>query len=126
ARGIAATLVVASPPPLAFWRRAILWRSADRFGSGTFDFTEGLRLDPASQPLGLNDPRLAADAARDPHIRAYLVWSRMPIVVQLDGRSYLTDQRFYSNQQSPFANTMRRMIRRSAFLIPLDNPAPST
>ncbi|MEO6224798.1 MAG: metal-dependent hydrolase [Sphingomicrobium sp.] len=126
ARGIVPTLVVASPPPIQFWRRAVLWRSADRFGSGAFDFADGLRIDRASEPLGLDDPRLAAAKASDAHLRAFLVWSRMPIVVRLDGRSYLTDQRFYSTQPSPFATTLRRMIRRSAFLIPLDKPGPSS
>jgi hypothetical protein len=50
----------------------------------------------------------------------------MPIVVTLAGRAYLTDQRFYSVTPSPFARSMRRMIRRSAFLIPLDNAPPSS
>jgi hypothetical protein len=45
----------------------------------------------------------------------------MPIVVKLDGKSYLTDQRFYSSTPSPIGAAMRRMVRRSAFLIPLDN-----
>lgn len=124
--GIAPTLVVASPPPLAFWRRGIAWRSAYRFGGGEFDFDRGLALDPTSQPLGLDDPRLIAARARDRHIRAFLVWARMPIVVTLDGHAYLTDQRFYSLSPSPFERSMRRMIRRSAFLIPLDNPHPSS
>jgi len=125
-RGIEPALVVASPPPLAFWRRGIAWRSADRFGSGSFDFDHGLVVDSASQPLGLDDPRLAAAQARDKHVRAFLVWSRMPIVVTIDGRGYLADQRFYSVSQSPFATNMRKMIKRSAFLIPLDNKPPSS
>jgi inner membrane protein len=125
-RGIEATLVVAGPPPFAFWERTIEWRSADRFGGGSYDLKHGLRLDRASQPLGLDDPRLAAARERSRHVRAFLVWSRMPIVVTLDGRAYLTDQRFYSTSPSPIAMKMRRMIRRSAFLIPLDNPPPSS
>jgi len=126
ARGIEPTLVVASPPPLAFWERTILWRSADRYGSGSFGLRRGLVLDIASQPLGLDDPQLEAAGGRDRHVRAFLVWSRMPIVVTIDGGAYLTDQRFYTVNPSPFATTMRRMIKRSAFLIPLDNKAPSS
>jgi inner membrane protein len=125
-RGIETTLVVASPPPLAFWRRGIAWRSADRFGSGSYDFAHGLVVDPESQPLNLNDPRLAAARAREEHVRAFLVWSRMPIVVTVDGQAYLTDQRFYSVSASPFADSMRKMIKRSAFVIPLDNKGPSS
>src|SRR5256885_8623291 len=57
-------LVVAGPPQLAFWDRTIEWRSADRFGSGQFEPAAGLKLDPAIQPTGLDDPQLAL-AARD-------------------------------------------------------------
>ena len=125
-RGIQPTLVVASPPPLAFWRRGIMWRSADRFGGGSFDFQHGLVIKPDVEPLGLDDPLLAAAKARDPHLRAFLVWSRMPIVVTVDGHRYLTDQRFYSLSPSPFSDTMRKLVRRSAFLIPLDNGGPNS
>lgn len=110
-RGVQPTLVVASPPPLAFWERTILWRSADRFGSGTYDYRHGLVLDPASEPLRLDDPKLATAKAQSRHVRSFLVWSRMPIVVTIDGRAYLTDQRFYASA--------RRLGARS-FLIPLD------
>ena len=110
-RGIEPTLVVAGPPPLAFWRRTIEWRSAGRFGSGEFSPVSGVKLDPASQPLGLDDPQLALAESTQRHVRSFLVWSRMPIVVRIGGRSYLTDQRFYGASSR---------IRTSAFLIPLD------
>jgi len=119
-RGVEPTLVVAGPPALAFWDRTIEWRSADRFGSGTYDLRSGLQLSPESQPIGLDDPRLAQARTTRRYVRSFLVWSRMPMVVQLDGRAYLTDQRFYNSAPSPFGNAMRRMVRRSAFLIPLD------
>ena len=111
-RGIEPTLVVAGPPPLAFWERNIEWRSADRFGSGSFSPEAGIKLDPATQPLGLDDPQLALAERTRRYVRSFLVWSRMPIVVKIDGRPYLTDQRFYGA-------TSR--IRTHAFLIPLDN-----
>jgi inner membrane protein len=124
--GVQPALVVASPLPLAFWERSVMWRSADRYGSGSFDFRHGLVLNPTTQSIGLDDPRLAAARANSRHVRAFLVWSRMPIVVRVDGAAYLTDQRFYTVSPSPFATTMRRMIKRSAFLIPLDNPPSSS
>jgi inner membrane protein len=127
ARGVEPTLVVSSPPPLAFWRRSIDWRSADRVGSGSYDFTNGLALQPASAPLGLNDPRLAAARAGDSHVRAFLVWSRMPIVVDIGGRAYLTDQRFYNSLRSRVVpQTIRRFFQKSTFLIPLDNNGPNS
>jgi inner membrane protein len=111
-RGIEATLVVAGPPPFAFWERTIEWRSADRFGSGTFDPASGIKLDPASQPLGLDDPQLVLAQRTERYVRSFLIWSRMPIVIRIDGRAYLTDQRFYGDG---------RRIRKGFFLVALDN-----
>ena len=58
------------------------------------------------------------------HVRAFLVWSRMPIVVHIDGRAYLTDQRFYGPLRSTFGPWRDPSARSaSTFLIPLDKPA---
>ena len=127
ARGIEPTLVVASPPPFAFWNRGMMWRSADRWGGGSFDPRVGLVVDPVSKPLGLENPRLAATAAHNRHVRAFLVWSRMPIVIQQDGKAFLTDQRFYGRtiRIGSRSKKAREAYRYDPFLIPLDNP-PST
>jgi len=123
-RGIQPTLVVASPPPLAFWRRSLAWRSADSWGGGDLDFSSGLTIAPDLQPLRLDDPRLAAAESHDPHVRAFLVWSRMPIVVVIGGKAYLTDQRFYSALRSlAIPAPVRKLFSRNTFLIPLDTPA---
>ena len=120
-RGIDPALVVAGPPPFAFWERNIQWRSADRFGSGGFDFSEGLKIDAASQPLGLKDPKLAEAVRTRRHVRAFLVWSRMPIVVRLDGHTYLTDQRFYRPPLPGFpSRKLRFSLGKHNFMVPLD------
>jgi inner membrane protein len=121
-QGIEPTLVVAGPPPLAFWERTIEWRSADRFGSGSFDFASGLKLDPGSEPIGLNDPQLALAMRTQRHVRSFLAWSRMPIVVRIDGKTFLSDQRFYGPLRSgAIPGSVRRFFSGHAFLIPLDN-----
>jgi inner membrane protein len=98
----------------------MIWRSDALGGSGDYDLLKGLnhaRLDPELTPLRLDDPRLAAAKARDRHVRAFLFWSRMPMVV-VEGRSaWLTDQRFYDGPGRQ---------RSGSFLIPLDNPHPSS
>jgi inner membrane protein len=111
-------MIVAGEVPLEFWKRRMIWRGKVIGGSGWYEPLEGLnhvRLDPEIVPLGLDDPRLAATAKRDKHVRAFLFWSRMPMVVVDGSRAYLTDQRFYEST--------RRMGNRS-FLIPLDNGSP--
>ena len=125
-RGIEPTLVVAGPPPLAFWERTIAWRSSDRFGGGTYDYRRGLVIDPDSEPLRLDDPRFLAARTRSAHLRAFLIWSRMPIVVDIDGRAYLTDQRFYTLRPSPIMRQLRLRIGSKAFAIPLDNQPPNS
>lgn len=120
-QGIEPALVVAGPPPLVFWNRTIEWRSARQFGGGSFTPAEGIRLDPAIQPIRLDDPQLVLAERTQRYVRSFLVWSRMPIVVRIGGQAFLTDQRFYNAARSPFSGTMRRMARRGSFLIPLDN-----
>jgi inner membrane protein len=105
------TMVVANPEPLFFWRRQIEWRNAVVHGSGTYDLLNGLRFDRAVAPNRLDDPRLAEARRTDPEIRAFLFWSRMPVVVERDGKAYLTDQRFSGPSSSR---------RGGPFLIPLE------
>lgn len=87
-------LVVASPPPLAFWQRDIFWRTAERYGSGNFTPGVGGNLDISGLPTGMDDPRIEGWLMGDPDARAFLFWARMP-VAQPDGDAILLrDQRF--------------------------------
>ena len=120
-RGIEPTLIVASPPPLAFWDRSVLWRSADRWGSGQYNPASGLSLDPDDQPLGLDNPKLELAKRKSRHVRSFLVWSRMPLVIEQDGRTYLTDQRFYGSLRShAVPKKVRTFFASHSFLLPLD------
>jgi inner membrane protein len=120
-RGIEPTLIVASPPPLAFWDRSILWRSADSWGSGQYDPVGGLTLDAGSAPLGLDNPKLVRARQSSRYVRSFLTWSRMPLVIEQDGRTYLTDQRFYGPLRArAVPDKVRNFFRRHAFLVPLD------
>lgn len=120
-QGIEPTLVVASPPPLAFWDRTIAWRSGDRWGSGDYDPADGMRLDRQSYPIGLGDPTLVRARQSSRHVRSFLTWSRMPVVVHEDGHAYLTDQRFYGALRSrAVPPKVRSFFGKHSFLIPLD------
>ena len=104
------TMVVANPEPLLFWRREIQWRNSDIHGSGTYDLIRGLQLDGDGAPNRLDDPRLANAIRSNREVQAFLFWSRMPVVVERDGKAFLTDQRFAGR---PSAR------RGGPFLIPL-------
>lgn len=114
-----ARMVVAGEVPLAFWKRRMIWRGDDVGGTGTYNPLAGLNhasLDPWIVPLRLGDPRLAAAAKRDAHVRAFLYWSRMPMVHVQGRRAWLTDQRFFDPDREGGGN----------FFIRLDNPGPSS
>jgi len=100
-------MIVASEVPLTFWKRHMLWRGDQVAGSGDYDLFAGARLDPKIAPLRLDDPQLAQAAQTDRSVRDFLFWSRMPQVITVDGRPYLSDQRFPA-------------LRRTIFLVPLD------
>ncbi len=106
-------MIEAGEVPLTFWKRKMIWRGDGVGGFGTYNVLDGLNsawLSPTIVPLNMDDPRLAA-AKRDKRVRAFLFWSRMPMVHLQDGRAYLTDQRFFESGRPSSSN----------FLIPLDN-----
>ena len=118
-RVAAPTMIVASEVPLEFWKREMLWRGDAVGGSGTYNPLDGLnsaRLDPRIIPLNMDDRRLAETVKHDNHVRAFLFWSRMPMVDVENGHAYLTDQRFFEAGRASSSN----------FLIPLDNPRPNS
>ena len=100
------TLVVANPVPLTFWRRTMLWRDSATYGTAPYHLAVGVPSDWPSQPLRLDSPALVAARGR-PDVEAFLFWSRMPIVIERDGVTYLADQRFNSD------------MTRDSFLVPL-------
>jgi inner membrane protein len=74
-------VITASPPPVRFWRREVVWRQDGEIWRGGFDpFASPLYLTNYSGPTpdGMNDPRVLR-AAHDPAARKYLSWSIMPV-----------------------------------------------
>jgi inner membrane protein len=116
-RGIEPSLIVASPPPLAFWERTMAWRSATRWGAGHYSPLTGVRIDPSAHSLGLDDPTFLRARRERRSVRSFLYWSRMPIVVEESGRAFLTDQRYYRQLRLPGSG---RQVRSGSFLVPLD------
>lgn len=121
AEGITPTLIVASPPPLVFWERTMAWRSASHWGGGTFG-PSGLHLDPGRSALGLDDPTFLKARAAQPHVRAFLYWSRMPIVVRRPDGLFLTDQRYYRAFEDNRVPAAIRARAPTSFMVPLDTP----
>lgn len=88
-------MAVSNPIPIAFWRRDVLWRSDDGFyGTVSCEWLRCARYPREIRKTNMDDPRIAAVAARDPATRAFLFWSRMPVAQFHRGVLELTDQRF--------------------------------
>ncbi len=90
-------LVVASPVPIEFWRREILWRDATNYGFGAYQLGSGVtKLDTKGEPhnadirITLSHVQMAEADGPD-----YIFWSRMPILTRDDkGHAIIQDQRF--------------------------------
>lgn len=92
-RGRAPELVVANPQPLAFWRREMLWRDGDAFGSGNYELGRETRLGAEKRNLfGSTD--ITAFVENDANAQAFLFWSRMPVLERQGHGFRLSDQRF--------------------------------
>jgi inner membrane protein len=100
-------MIVAGEVPLTFWKRQVMWRTDKLAGTADFVPFSGASLEPGILPLNFDDPRLLPAARTDPDVCNFLFWSRMPLVIELDGRAYLSDQRFPA-------------LRRTTFMVPLD------
>lgn len=101
------TMIVAGEVPLEFWRRQVMWRTDKLSGIADYEPFAVARLSPKILALNLDDPRLLEAERTDPDVCSFLFWSRMPRVLHLDGRAYLSDQRFPA-------------LRRTTFMVPLD------
>lgn len=89
-------MIVAGEVPLEFWKRQVMWRGSTVAGTVDYDLLGDVaRLEPKIVPLDLADPRLAEAARTDRDVCNFLFWSRMPLVIERDGKVFLTDQRFF-------------------------------
>jgi inner membrane protein len=74
--------VFASPEPLAFWRRDVVWREGGTIRFGTYDPLKRLTgLQEFGAPLAdrMDDPLVRQAAKAKPEAVKFLAWSQMPM-----------------------------------------------
>jgi inner membrane protein len=74
--------VFASPEPLAFWRRDVIWRQYGRIGFGRYDPMRSLFTLVDSQPLladNMSSPLVGKAAHATPEVEKFLAWSQLPM-----------------------------------------------
>jgi inner membrane protein len=102
-------MAVASPIPIAFWERDVLWRTADGwYGTMRCTALSCVRYPRELKRTGMDDPRIPALAAKDPAARAFLFWSRMPVAEAGPKGILLSDQRFMN---SPARGTFSVLLK---------------
>ena len=77
--GRPAEAMFASPPPVAFWRRDMVWREGDCYRRSLFDPLDGgFHAVSKCSPTNMNDPLVREAIRRDPRLRKFLKWSILP------------------------------------------------
>jgi inner membrane protein len=72
--------IFASPPPVWFWRRNLVWREGDCYRHGDFDpLGGGLGAVTRCMPANLDDPLVRTAVGSDPRLRKFLKWSILPV-----------------------------------------------
>ena len=74
----AAEALFASPPPVLFWQRRLVWREGDCYRRA--DYAPLAGFDPAAgcEPHRMDEPVVRAALRRDPALRHFLRWSILP------------------------------------------------
>lgn len=76
--GARAEALFASPPPVEFWRRDLVWRQGDCYYRSTYDPIHGIGALSPCQPTNMSDPLVQEAIRRDPRLRKFLKWSILP------------------------------------------------
>lgn len=95
-------VTVANPTLLTFWRREVLWRTADSYGSFVVDPWSAPREEMKPRPIGMDDPRIAERVPGNVRAKAFLFWSRLPVAEVKGDTIVLGDQRMQGRQAGLF------------------------
>ena len=77
-RGRPVDAMVASPPPLVFWHRDLVWREQDCYRRASFTPLDGLGRISRCEPTNMNNPIVREAVRGDPVLQNFLRWSILP------------------------------------------------
>ena len=78
ASGRPADAIFASPPPLQFWRRGLVWREGDCYRRSAYSPIAGMAPVGTCEPTNMDDPLVQEAIRRDPSLQHFLKWSILP------------------------------------------------
>ena len=74
-----ATAIFASPPPVTFWRRDLVWREGDCYRRSSYDpLAGGFASVSACQTSNMANPLVREAIRGDPRLQKFLKWSILP------------------------------------------------
>ncbi|HUG45360.1 MAG TPA: metal-dependent hydrolase [Sphingomicrobium sp.] len=76
-----ADAIFASPPPIASWRRDLVWREEDCYRRSSFNPLSGMGPVGACEPTNMADPLVREAVRRNPGLQKFLQWSILPHAV---------------------------------------------
>jgi inner membrane protein len=73
-----AIAIFASPPPVLFWQRGLVWREGDCYRRSRYHPLEGLGPVSECQANSMGLPEVREAIRRDPRLQKFLKWSILP------------------------------------------------
>ncbi len=74
-----ASAIFASPPPVLFWRRDLVWREDHCYRRSAYDpLSGGMGTVSACEATHMDDPVVLFAIRRDPRLQKFLKWSILP------------------------------------------------
>jgi inner membrane protein len=103
-----ARAIFASPPPVIFWKRDLVWREDHCYRRSSYDpLGRGLGLVSICQPTNMDDPLVREAIRRDPRLQKFLEWSVLPQADIVRGRCFarvtVGDARYGEGRRSRLA-----------------------
>jgi inner membrane protein len=79
--------IFASPPPVLFWRRDLVWREDHCYRRSAYDpLAAGMGPASRCEPTHMDDPLVQEAIRRDPGLQKFLKWSILPQADVIRGR----------------------------------------
>jgi inner membrane protein len=78
--------IFASPPPVAFWRRDLVWREDHCYRRSHYEPLSGIGSVSQCQPTDMDDPVVREAIRRDRRLQKFLKWSILPQADVIRGR----------------------------------------
>lgn len=121
----------ASPPPVTFWKRDLVWREDGCYRRATYDpLRRGFGPVSECQPTNMNDPIVQQAIRDDPRLRKFLKWSILPqadvVRARCNAKVAIGDARYGEGRRSRLARETLVPLAGVGCAQGLDNSNPNS